>query len=371
MEKKYVKVMYGTTSGADKNLEYKINEVNIADNWNPNASSGEEFGGFNYASEECILRWLHRGNMIYDVEVPEDAENVKLEGATVIYRTNKIILRNPRPIDDEVAMYYYKISNIPQKSYYKALGAVAIMDYKNTALQILRDKVNKNNIDDVLEEWNNFIEHGGEDDRKDINETVVLISKLLNEIKSELSISICVEKEPYIKKITEDKVINITGESGSGKTYYTNKYKDSSDYIIIDTDEVFARYENSTGTDREFGSYIRSKCVTLPSLFDDFDYIYNEIIDYFKDRGKTIVIDSAQFRNLEKLDNLKGTIIIMRTPIDTCYNRCIERYKRNYPNATDEEIDKYKEKKKSMYKWYDFLNEFIKRVDEFIKIKNK
>ena len=180
---KYVKVMFGTTSGANKDLEYKIGEVNVANNWNPTASNGKEFGGFNYTTEDCILRWLHRGNFIYDVEIPEDAETVRLEGATVVYRTNKIILKNPRQINDADAMHYYNISNIPQKSYYKALSAVAIMNYKQTALQILNDKVNINNIDEVLEEWNDFINHGGEDDRKDTNETVVLIDKLLNELK--------------------------------------------------------------------------------------------------------------------------------------------------------------------------------------------
>ena len=39
---KYLKVMFGNVSGADKGLEYKINEVNIADKWNPNANTPEE-----------------------------------------------------------------------------------------------------------------------------------------------------------------------------------------------------------------------------------------------------------------------------------------------------------------------------------------
>ncbi len=31
---KYLKVMFGTTSGANSNLEYKLNEVSAANNWN-------------------------------------------------------------------------------------------------------------------------------------------------------------------------------------------------------------------------------------------------------------------------------------------------------------------------------------------------
>ena len=167
---KFVKVMFGTASGAKRDFEYKINEVNVSENWNPNAENGRDFGGFNYCSEECILRWLHRGDTIYDVEIPADAENIKLDGATTIYRTNKIIINNPRKVDDELALHFYKISKIPEKSYYKALGVVSIMNYKQTAYAIFRDKVNKNNIDQVLEEWNDFILHGNEDDRKDWHE---------------------------------------------------------------------------------------------------------------------------------------------------------------------------------------------------------
>ena len=180
MNKKYVKVMFGNKGAA---FEYKIGEVNVANNWNPTASSGKEFGGFNYATEDCILRWLHRGDTIYDVAVPDDAENIRLGGATVVYRTNKIILTNPRKVTDEMALEFYKKSNIPEKSYYKALGAVSLMNYKNTALAIFNDKINYETIDLALEEWNDFINKGGDGNRLDSNETVELISKKLNEFK--------------------------------------------------------------------------------------------------------------------------------------------------------------------------------------------
>lgn len=59
---RYLKVMFGNR-GAD--YEYKIGEVNVASLWNPRAYKGRDFGGFNYASEESILRWLHRGEILY------------------------------------------------------------------------------------------------------------------------------------------------------------------------------------------------------------------------------------------------------------------------------------------------------------------
>ena len=105
---KFVKVMYKDTSGAQSDFVYKINEVNISGNWNPKSKSSKDFGGFNYCDEKCILRWIHQGDTIYDVEVPKGAENIKLDGATIIYRTNKIIVKNPRKTDDDLACIFIK-----------------------------------------------------------------------------------------------------------------------------------------------------------------------------------------------------------------------------------------------------------------------
>ena len=171
-----------------------------------------------------------------------------------------------------------------------------------------------------------------------------------------------VSKEPYIKEITNDKIINITGESGSGKSYYTNQYKDSDEYIIIDTDEIFSRYDRSTGYNRKLGMYFREKYNQLPSLFEDFDLIYTEILNYFRGYSQTIVIDSAQYRNLSDVSLLTGKLIVMRTSIDICYQRCIERWKNQNKNYTKDELNKYIEKKKNMFQWYKGLNKFLEKL---------
>ena len=80
-----MKVMFDTTLGAKNDFKYKINEVNVSEHWNPTAEKGRDFGVFNYTTEDCILRWLHRGYTIYDVKIPKDAENIKLDSATIIY----------------------------------------------------------------------------------------------------------------------------------------------------------------------------------------------------------------------------------------------------------------------------------------------
>ena len=181
----------------------------------------------------------------------------------------------------------------------------------------------------------------------------------------DILIELNIDKEPYIKNITNDKIINLTGESGSGKSYYTNQYKDNKEYIIIDTDILFSNQETKDKYILDLRKIITSnfnadiKNILIPH----FDECYKIILDYFKKSDKTIVIDSAQYRNLKDISLLKGQVVVMRTCIDTCYKRCIERFNQKFPNATVEEINKYIEKKKSIYNWYHALNEFIKKLE--------
>ena len=359
--KKFVKVMFDLTSGADKGFKYKIGEVNVASNWNPDAKNGKDFGGFNYCSEECILRWLHRGDTIYDVTIPDDAENVRLDGATTIYRTNKIIISNPKKVDDELALYFYQISKIPEKSYYKALAVVSIMNYRKTAYAIFKDKINKDNIDEVLEEWNDFISHNGKNDRKDVNGLVKKIESFLYEVKSDLLISRFVDKEPYIKDISNDKVINVTGESGSGKSTYVKKYINDDNYIVIDTDLIFENEKVDNKYILELRNLFKDKAKDY--MINNFDEFYLNILDYFKGIDKTIVIDSAQFRNIRDYSILKGKLIVIRTSIDNCYNRCVERWKENNKNYNVVELEKYSNKKSNMFNWYKSLNEFLANIE--------
>ena len=63
----YLKVMFGVTSGADRTLNYKIDEVNVADNWNSNASDPKDMGGFNFSNDEnddyILFTTTHEGNV--------------------------------------------------------------------------------------------------------------------------------------------------------------------------------------------------------------------------------------------------------------------------------------------------------------------
>ena len=142
---KYLKVIKGITSDANTNIKYKINEVNIATKWNKNAKTPEDMGGFNFSTENKILRWLLRGDVLYEVIIPDDAEVIECDSISAphgVFRTNKIIITNPKKITDEVAMELYKKSDLPWKSYIQILSYLAATNYKNTAYQIVKDKIN-------------------------------------------------------------------------------------------------------------------------------------------------------------------------------------------------------------------------------------
>ena len=166
MSEKFLKVMFGIKSGAS-DFEYKMNEVNIANVWNPNETDSDKMGGFNFSTETKIIRWLVRGDTIYDIEIPEGAEVIDVPHPTTphgVFRANKIIISNPRPVTDELAMQLYKISDIPEKSYYKAMAGCAVRGYINTAIQIFKDKVNKENVNLAFEEFKDFITPNDKED---------------------------------------------------------------------------------------------------------------------------------------------------------------------------------------------------------------
>ncbi|MBR1376454.1 MAG: hypothetical protein IJ565_01435 [Bacilli bacterium] len=355
---KYVRVMDGLKSNAGV-FEYKLDEINVAKEWNPNSLDPEEMGGFNFGTEDKILRWLHRGDTIYDVIIPDDAEVIFVDNIKGIYRANKIIVTNPREITDDIVLDLYKKSNLSNKILAQCLMTLIWKNRIEIVKYIIKDRVNLDNIDEILEEFVNYA--GAENLAYDSTQEIY---NVLKEIQSPVDISLYVDKEPYIKLLTNDKIINLTGQSGSGKSTYAKKHFNNNEYLIIDTDDIFSesRFNESKGINKELGQYFRKKYKTLPNCGDDFDLIYKEILDYCKKYNKILVIDCAQFHCIKDINLLKGTLIVIRTCIDTCYKRTIERFKNNNSNYSQEELEKYIERKKSIFKWYKYSNAFIENI---------
>ena len=153
---KYFRVIHTMQEYSD-GRRFPINEIVISDKKvDLNATELTNMGGFCISTYECIFRWLIRGDTLCEVEIPEDSKIYKTGSDNGIYLSDKIILRNPRKIDDDLAMELYLNSKLPERSYFITIAVCAICGYMNTALEVCTDKVNKDNIDVVIYEFEEF-----------------------------------------------------------------------------------------------------------------------------------------------------------------------------------------------------------------------
>ena len=156
---KYVRVMEGNLSNAN-GYTFALDEVNVTNVWNPLADNPEDFGGFNFSTEDKILRWLLRGDTLYDVKLPDDAEVIEVENKNTphgVFRNNKIIITNPRLVTDDLVIELYKKSNLPEKTYYQCLVTLLFKKHIVPVKFIIKDRINKSNIDAAIEEFETFV----------------------------------------------------------------------------------------------------------------------------------------------------------------------------------------------------------------------
>ncbi len=164
---KYVRVMDKDVSNAS-GLKFNVGGVTVSTEWDSNAKTLDTIKGINFSTEESIIRWLRRGDTLYDVELPPDAEVIKCPGTFTpdgLFRTNKIIVKNPVSLTEEVVMELYKKSNIPDKTYHDVLAILAIRGYEKVCMELIKDKVNEDTIDEFLSDYIEF----GEKDIRDNN----------------------------------------------------------------------------------------------------------------------------------------------------------------------------------------------------------
>ena len=152
---KYVRVMDGLKSNASGE-EFKLDEIITSKLWNPNEIEPEKMGGFNFSTEDKILRFIYRGDTIYDVIIPEDAEVIKVDEEKGIFRSNRIIVTNPRKITEDMVIDIYKKSTLPINRYFQCIYCLLFRKYINASKYIINDIVNKDNIDEAIKEFENF-----------------------------------------------------------------------------------------------------------------------------------------------------------------------------------------------------------------------
>lgn len=194
-----------------------------------------------------------------------------------------------------------------------------------------------------------------------------------------------ISKPLLYRKLTNDKVINITGEGGAGKsTLCENFRKNPNEYIVIDFDSInlnnnkvgTLEYDlvklivNKYGKDIFPRTHHRNGEKQMPINEDFFEKcsicfatIYDEIINYLEPTGKVIVIDGSQYRFVNDASKIKGEFIALRTSIETCLNQSFSRHKKLNPEETEEQLFKHRQSKKEMFKIFNpLLNSTINTV---------
>ena len=185
--------------------------------------------------------------------------------------------------------------------------------------------------------------------------------------KEKLYITEDIDKDPYIVHLTDDNILNITGENGSGKTTSLELYKNNDNIVLIDTNQLFGN-EKKDKNNEELYNYLKNK---YKELKEDFNNIYLEILDYYKKSEKFLIIESDMYKDIKDISILKGELIVVRTCVNTCFNRCIEKFTNKNPNASLEDIYEYTNKNNKMYIDYHELNKFIDKIDNYIRIKEE
>lgn len=160
---RYVRVMDGLTSNASGE-EFILDKVITAKIWNPNETEPDKIGGFNFSTEDKILRYIFRGDTIYDVIIPDDAEVVNVDKAKGIFRANKIIVTNPRKITEDMVIDIYNKSTLPINRYFQCIYCLLFRKYTKASKYIINDIVNKDNIEEAIKEFEDFASRSNSND---------------------------------------------------------------------------------------------------------------------------------------------------------------------------------------------------------------
>ena len=132
------------------------------------------------------------------------------------------------------------------------------------------------------------------------------------------------DKSDYVKKITDDEIINVTGSVGSGKSTYGRKYRDNPNYIVIGFDSISSDMDPHTMNN----DIIKLRKILLKkynSLALDEIVYYDDIVNFIKKQNKKGIIEGGHLMHIDEISNFKGTVIVKRTARFKCYYRSAYR----------------------------------------------
>ena len=135
------------------------------------------------------------------------------------------------------------------------------------------------------------------------------------------------DKVDYVKKITDDEIMNVTGSVGSGKSTYGIKYYNNNDYIVIGIDSLYTNNDPNTLND----DVLELRKVLLDNygnIDKDVAFLYDDIIKFIKNKHRKGIIEGGGLTSID-IQQFKGTVIVKRTARLKCYLRSAWRDYKN------------------------------------------
>ena len=178
------------------------------------------------------------------------------------------------------------------------------------------------------------------------------------------------DKEDYIKKLTNDDIINIIGTKGSGKTTSTLEYINNDDYIVINCDRLL-ELPSDEEEDKELINIRKLLKEKYENISDNFVNCYNDIVKYILKNNKKGLIEGNIIQTIDPL-LLKGTVIIKRTGSYKSFRRAVKRdYRNKYFMNLEKQKHKYLYKLTRLYKIRKRRKSIFKQVKDIEKIIDK
>lgn len=185
------------------------------------------------------------------------------------------------------------------------------------------------------------------------------------------------DRKDYIKKITDDNIVNITGEKGSGKSYFGNLKDENTDCNVIHLDLIFVPEGNNN---HEFSEEIRNILINKfgndldSNIYFEPDY-YPTMIEYLKSKSKVTFIEGGSIANIYNISSIRGTVIVKRTGVLKCLYRTIKRdYNNKYFMKKETELHgkfariirlyKVIKRRKKILKSYHNIERFISSLEK-------
>ena len=140
-------------------------------------------------------------------------------------------------------------------------------------------------------------------------------------------LSLLIDKKDYIKRITEDDVVNIIGLKGSGKTTSVVEYLNDDSYIVVNCDTLLELPENNRKEDKLLFEIRKKLFKKHGEIKTNKEFIdcYNDIVSYAKNKNKKLLIEGNLILEINPISKLTGTVIIKRTGIIKCFIRTKKR----------------------------------------------